>query len=146
MDPLTDDQPRSPRAARVPRVDMALFVLLVSLPLVLLRPMVPEVELRPLVEPVAPLRLEELRLDMLLPAVPVFGLLSTPGFSAVPLFAEPAGPPGVPGGLPAVEPLLMPAEPELELLVCAMTDAPAVANTAASAIAKVFDVIRILDR
>jgi hypothetical protein len=144
MDPLTDDQPRSPRAARVPRVDMSPFVLLVSL--VLLRPMVPEVELRPLVEPVAPLRLEELRLDMLLPAVPVFGLLSTPGFSAVPLFAEPAGPPAVPGGLPAVEPLLMPAEPELELLVCAMTDAPAVANTAASAIAKVFDVIRILDR
>jgi hypothetical protein len=118
--------------------------LLVSL--VLLRPMVPEVELRPLVEPVALLRLDELRLDMLLPAVPVFGLLSTPGFSAVPLFAEPAGPPAVPGGLPAVEPLLMPAEPELELLVCAMTDAPAVANTAASAIAKVFDVIRILDR
>jgi hypothetical protein len=143
IEPPADGQPRSPRAARVPRVDMSLVVLLVSLPL---RPMVPEVELRPLVEPVALLPVEELRLDTLLPALPVFGLLSTPGFSAVPLFAEPEGPPAVPGGLPVVEPLLMPAEPELELLVCAMTDAPAVANTAASAIANVFDVIRILDQ
>jgi hypothetical protein len=127
---------------------MSLFVLLVSLPLVLLLPMDPEVEPRPLVEPVALLPREELRFDMLLPAAPRFGLLSTPGFSAVPLFAEPVGPPAVPGPLAAVEPLLIPAEPELEpeLLVCAMTAALAVANTAASAIAKVFDVIRILDQ
>lgn len=111
----------------------------VLLLLVLLPDVVPEVELRPLVAPVA---LPEGRLDI---SPLAFGvLLSAPGFSAVPVFALPAGPPGVPGGLPAVEPPLMPAEPAV--LDCARTDALAVANTAASAIAKAFDVISILDQ
>jgi hypothetical protein len=105
-------------------------------------PMLPEVAPRQLVVPAAPLP-AELPLDMLplvLAAEPVPALLSVPGFSAVPRFAVPDGPPGVPGGLFAVVPLPL-AEPALELLDCASTDALAVANTAASAIARVFDVI-----
>jgi len=72
---------------------------------------VPEVELRPLVAPVALLEGRLVLSDILPLASGV--LLSAPGFSAVPVFALPAGPPGVPGGLPVVELPLMPAEPAL---------------------------------
>lgn len=112
-----------------------------SVPVVLPRPIVPEVAPRLPVVPAAllPAELPVDMLPLLLAAVP--GLLSAPGFSAVPRFAEPVGPPGVPGGL------LILVEPVLEPLDCwARADALAAANTAASAMAKVFGVISILDR
>lgn len=77
------------------------------------------------------------------------GLLSVPGFSAVPRLALPLGPPAVPG--PGLVPMSLDddaaplAEPELPA-VCADTDAAAVASIAASAIARLFDVMRVLDR
>jgi hypothetical protein len=84
---------------------MSLLLSILSPPAVLPRFM------RPVVAPVDAVP-EALPPDMLLPALPPT-LLSVPGFSAVPLFADPAGPPGVPGGLPTELLVLELVEPEV---------------------------------
>lgn len=84
-----------------------------------------------------------------LPAAPLPvaapGLLSAPGFSAVPRSALPLG--AVPGLV--LMSLEDDAAPLGELVLpafCADTDAAAAASIAASAIARLFDVMRVLDR